>query len=56
MNRVTPPSPPASPHTPGPPDIAAGRAPLAMLAANAKSTSVQTVRVIAWRDKLGEKT
>ncbi len=54
MNRVTP-SPPASPHTPGPPDTAAARAPLAMIAANAKSTSVQTVLVIAWRGTLGEK-
>ena len=51
MNRVTP--SPESPHTPGPPDI--GEAPLAMIAANATSTSVQTVLVIAWRGTLGGK-
>ena len=44
MDRVT---------TPGPPDIA--EAPLAMIAANATSTSVQTVLVIAWRGTLGGK-
>ena len=44
MNRVT---------TPGPPDIA--EAPLAMIAANATSTRVQTVLVIAWRGTLGGK-
>ena len=54
MNSVTQ-SPQASPHTPGPPDMAAARAPLAMIAANAKSTSVQTVLVIAWRGTLDEK-
>ena len=51
MNRVTP--SPESPRTPGPSDIA--EAPLAMIAANATSTSVQTVLVIAWRGTLDEK-
>ena len=51
MNRVT--LSPEMPHMPGPPDIA--EALLAMIAANATSTSVQTVLVIAWRGTLGGK-
>ena len=51
MNRVTPGQQTPGPPGPGP-DTAA--APLAMIAANATSPSVQAVLVIAWRGKKKE--